>query len=235
MASAASIPLQTASGTPGLPSGSQVPLGMPVDPSRTGGPPAPDTVASYVPSEDTVIPGAMQINPAFAGDFYAGRFLVQRPIPGNNEPAMVKDRLVSQYLASSNSPNFWDKQTLPATSDAVRYGPGKKAQAPLNSGGAGTPIGGRPLGANPAANRKFIPPLALFNDAAQWVNRLMFNQPMTWFDAATSNPPLKAQYYSPPPINTHNLAAATLNLQMQLGRMAIQAQQLSISASNYFG
>ena len=212
-------PLQTASATPGLPSHTPVVLGQMPDVSYTGGPPAPDVVAAYVPSEDTVIPGALQINPAFAGDFYAGRFLVQRAIPGDKLKARPKDRVDGQNEVNATfaTDNAWKKNLPPR--EAIQFGPGVKPQ---------------PLFKYPW-NKKFIPPLALFNDAAQWVNRLMFNRPMTWFDADTSNPPLKAQYFSPPPVNTHNLAAATLNLQMQLGRMAIQTQQLSVSASNYFG
>ncbi len=231
MAAPAIIPLQTASTTPGLPSHTPINLGTMPDISYSGGPPAPDNVASYVPSEDTVIPGALSINPAFAGDFYAGRFLIERPIPGDKQLAVPKSKLDSQNEQIYQSPNAWKKH-LPGR-EAIQFGPGVKPQAPLPSGGAGTRTGMN--GATPIANRKFIPPLALFNDAAQWVNRLMFHRPMTWFDADTSNPPLRAQYFSPPPINTHNLAAATLNLQMQLGRMAIQAQQLTVSASNYFG
>lgn len=210
-------PLNTGSQTPGVPSGSQVALGMPVDPSITGGPPASNWVTSYVPSEDTVIPGALQINPAFAGDFYAGRFLIERPIPGDSTLTNPKSKVDAQNEQIVQSPNAWKKRLPPR--EAIQFGPGVKPQ---------------PLFKYPW-NKKFIPPLALYNDAAQWVNRLMFHRPMTWFDADTSNPPIKAQYFSPPPVNTYNLAAATLNLQMQLGNMAIQAQQLTVSASNYFG
>ena len=220
MARAAAItPLQTASPTPGLPSGTAIGLGVLGNASISGGPPAPDVVASYVPSEDTVIPGALQINPAYAGDFYAGRFLIERPIPGDRQMAVPKSKVDSQNAIDNlkASDNAWKKRLPPR--EAIQFGPGVAPQ---------------PLFKYPW-NKKFIPPLALFNDAAQWVNRLMFLRPMTWFDADTSNPPLKAQYFSPPPVNTHNLAAATLNLQMQLGRMAIQAQQLTVSASNYFG
>ncbi len=203
--------------------------------SASGGPFSPDLLPGTGTS-DVYIRGGLTINPAYAADFYAGRYFIERPIPGDTEAPNPPSKIVSQEQATIQSPNAWKKQTAPAMSNAVLFGDAMP-QAPLLSGG---PKGGAAVrvgynGASPAANRKFIPPLAMFNDASQWVNRLLFHKPMTWFDADTSNPPLKAQYYSPPPINTNNLAAGTLNLQMQLGRMAIQAQQLTISASNYFG
>lgn len=82
---------------------------------------------------------------------------------------------------------------------------------------------------------KLIPPLALFNNASQWVNKLFFNRPMTFMQAPDSNPPLRAQYFTPPPIQIANLAAGALNLQLQLGGLTNQAAQLSNDASNYFG
>lgn len=82
---------------------------------------------------------------------------------------------------------------------------------------------------------RFIPPLALFNDASQWVNRLMFNRPMTFMQNPDSNPPLKAQYFTPPPQIAQNLGAGKANLQLQLGQMLNQAQQLTMAASNFYG
>ena len=82
---------------------------------------------------------------------------------------------------------------------------------------------------------RFIPPLALFNDASQWVNTLMFNRPMPFNMNPDSNPPLRAQYFTPPPINVENAAAGNLNLQTQLGSIDIQAAQLSLYSDNYFG
>lgn len=82
---------------------------------------------------------------------------------------------------------------------------------------------------------RFIPPLALFNDASQWVDRLFFNRPMPFMQAPNSNPPLQAQYFTPPPQNAGNLAAGTLNLQAQLGSLRIQTAMLTDQASNYFG
>jgi hypothetical protein len=84
-------------------------------------------------------------------------------------------------------------------------------------------------------NKKFIPPLALFNDASQWVNRLMFNKQMTRWGDDSSNPPLKAQYFTPPPIELGGLAAGQLNLQLQLGQLHNQETALTVDASNYFG
>src|SRR5271166_2149337 len=127
MAAGAKIPpLQTASATPGLPSHTPVVLGQMPDVSYTGGPPAPDAVASYVPSEDTVIPGALQINPAFAGDFYAGRFLVQRASHGYKLKARPKDRVNGPN--EDNAPfamdNAWKKNLPPR--EAIQFGPGVK-------------------------------------------------------------------------------------------------------------
>lgn len=115
-------------------------------------------------------------------------------------------------------PTAWDKRTLPAGSNNVRFGVNKPQKA--------APV---------PWVKKFIPPLALFNDASQWVNILMFNRPMTPWGGGDSDPPLHAQYFTPPPIETNNLSAGTMNVQLQLGQIAIQSQQLTIQASNYFG
>lgn len=176
------------------------------------------TAPRNVVVSDRTIPGAVALNPALAADFYQGRFLPFDSRPGGQEPLETTDKVTSQYLASYNSPNYWKSQPAPAMSNAILFGNGKP-QTPVS---------------HPWI-KKFIPPLALFNDASQWVNLLFFVQPMTWFGAATSFPPLVAQYFTPPPINTDNLGAGKLNLQLQLGNIAIQAQQLTISASNFFG
>jgi hypothetical protein len=168
---------------------------------------------------DRSIRGAIKVNPANAPAMVETRWRLQSP--RNNAvstPLETKSKVTAQAQATRQGPNAWKKQTLPAMSDAVLWG-GGKPQKPV---------------AVPWI-KKFIPPLALFNDASQWVNRLMFNQPLPWFGAATSDPPLKAQYFTPRPIMVSNYAAGTLNAQLQLGNIAIQAQQLTISASTYFG
>ena len=94
-------------------------------------------------------------------------------------------------------------------------------------------------GPNPAVGNdrilKFIAPLALFNDASQWVDLLFYNRPMPVQMTPDSNPPLMAQYFTPPPIAVNGLAAGAANLQMQLGSLTIQAARLTDQASNYFG
>lgn len=82
---------------------------------------------------------------------------------------------------------------------------------------------------------RFVPPLALFNDATQWVNRKFFARAMPIGQNPDSNPLLAAQYFTPPPVNAPNLAAGNLNLQAQYGNIANQAAQLTVQASNYFG
>jgi hypothetical protein len=171
---------------------------------------------------DQSIKGALKVNPAYAADFVSGRFLVQ--FPRNNQinaPLETESKPVAQKQATSQGPNAWKKKTLPAGSNQVKFGYGAKPQ--------------KLFAANAPWNKAFIPPLALFNDASQWVNRLMFHPPMQRSGNGSSDPDLKAQYFTPPPIIVNNLAAGTLNAQLQLGTIAIQAQQLSIAASNYFG
>ena len=82
---------------------------------------------------------------------------------------------------------------------------------------------------------KFIAPLALFNDASQWVNLLHFVRPVPMTQTGNSMPPLAAQYFTPPPITVSALAAGQANLQQQLGDVTIQAQNLTTQASNFFG
>lgn len=167
---------------------------------------------------DQSIRGAIKVNPAYAADFVAGRYKASAVMAGDNEPQEVKSKVVSQALATANSPNAWKDRPGVKDSDATRFG-NAKPQKPF---------------VKPWA-LVWVPPLAMFNDASQWVNRLMFNRPMQGTGNGNSDPPLRAQYFTPPPIETNNLAAGTLNAQLQLGQLAIQAQQLTISASNYFG
>jgi hypothetical protein len=82
---------------------------------------------------------------------------------------------------------------------------------------------------------QFIPPLALFNDASQWVDRKYFVRPMPFMQAPGSGPVLTNQYFTPPPVNVQNLAAGQLNLQLQLGSVRIQAAELTARASQYYG
>lgn len=82
---------------------------------------------------------------------------------------------------------------------------------------------------------RFIPPLALFNDASQWVDRLYFNRPMPFNMNPDSNPAMRAQYFTPPPVVVSQAAAGNLNLQLQYGMIDIQAARLSEDASNWFG
>src|SRR5208283_1409890 len=182
--------------------------------------PASQVVIGSRNPSDANIGGALKINPAYAQEFYSGNFLDQNP-KGNslNQPLECRSLPTAQEQAARQSPNYWDKRTLPAMSNDVLFGPGVKPQPALKL----------------PWNKQFIPPLALFNDASQWVNRLFFNQPMTWFGAATSLPPIKSQYFTPPPITTSNWGAGELNLQLQLGMIRNQVAQLSTDQSNYFG
>ncbi len=176
-------------------------------------------IGSRNPS-DANIGGAIKVNPAWAGEFYSGNFLDQHPKNNQlNQPLGAIAPVVAQEQAGRQAPNYWDKRTLPAMSDAVLFGPGVKPQPALKYPWV----------------KQFIPPLALFNDASQWVNRLFFNRPMTWFGADTSLPPVKAQYFTPPPITTSNWGAGELNLQLQLGMIRNQVAQLTNEQSNYFG
>jgi hypothetical protein len=202
------------------PASSAYPSLIPTAPVGNGnGLPALRTVVSWDKQfSDQSIKGAYKINPAYAGDMIAGRYKVDDTRPGSQEPLEVKDKLDTQSLATGNSPNAWKRRPLSAMANAILFG------------------GGKPQKPNKLPwVKKLIPPLALFNDASQWVNVLMFNRPMQKSGNGNSMPNLKAQYFTPPPIITANLAAGTLNAQLQLGSMAIQATQLTISASNYFG
>lgn len=170
---------------------------------------------------DQTITGAAKLNPAFASDFLVGRWKVQHPVGGTNEPPEVKSRPVSQALATSNAPNAWKKRTLDSTSNQVRFG-GNKPQKPFLH----------------PWNKKLIPPLALFNDASQWVNTLLLNRPMQRSGNGNSDPNVTGHYlgsFPTPAVNVNNFAAGTLNAQLQLGIIAIQAAQLTTQASNYFG
>jgi hypothetical protein len=118
--------------------------------------------------------------------------------------------------------------------------PDAPAAGPAPSGGIGgnqeAAPGGYTIGPNPIRLQQFIPPLAMFNDASQWVNHLLFHRVLPWLMNPDSNPPLRAQYaVGPRPINVHNAAAGQMNLQLQLGNLTIQAEALTMDASNYFG
>lgn len=180
-------------------------------------------VGWQVQYSDQSIKGAFKVNPAYAADFVSGRHKASAVSAGDNEPQQVTNKVTSQALATANSPNAWKDRTAPKDSDAIKFGlwpsQGQEKRTPAP----------RPWA------KKFIPPLALFNDASQWVNILMFNRPGDRHGNGNSDPPLKAQYFTPPPIEVNNLAAGTLNSQLQLGMMAIQTQQLTITASNFFG
>lgn len=191
----------------------------PVVPSFAGGNAiAAQVVSAYVVSEDTRIPGAIVIDPLNAAAFYSGKHPLMHPVPGNAEPPEIKNAEASQRVAQREGPNAWKRRPPPSFDDSVKFG-NRPEQKPF----------ARPW------NRKFIPPLALFNDASQWVNTLLLNRPMTWWGAngIGLKPPAKSTWLSTPPINTQNLGAGNLNLQLQLGNIMIQQQQLSLSASNF--
>lgn len=184
-----------------------------------GLPQAKSVIPATHQQSDANIPGAIKINPALAPAFFDGRYRAQSPRPNYlNKPLLVTDKAVSQAQATQEGKNAWKKRTADALSNTVLWGNGKP-QKPVKV----------------PWTKVFIPPLALFNDASQWVNRLMFNQPMQKSGSGNSMPNLKAQYFTPPPNITNNFASGTLNAQLQLGQLAIQTQQLTISASNYFG
>lgn len=82
---------------------------------------------------------------------------------------------------------------------------------------------------------KFIPPLAMFNDATQWVQLLFFVRPMPAGQNPDSNPRMAPQYFTPPPIAVAGLAAGMANVQLQLGQMTNQAARLTGNASIYYG
>lgn len=171
---------------------------------------------------DMNIRGALKINPALAVFYVQGKYTVEKPLANReNQPLEVKDKVVSQTQAGSQSPSWWDSRPLGDMDPRILFGSNKPQKA------VAVPW-----------NKKFIPPLALFNDASQWVNTLMFNRPMQRTGNGDSNPNITGVYLGSqrtPPDNVDNFAAGMLNAQLQLGTLAIQAQQLTISASNYFG
>lgn len=178
-------------------------------------------------TSDQTIRGAAKINPALAPAFVDLSYAAKAALPNYaNAPLEVTNKVVAQTQATSQGKNAWKKRTLAAMSNAVMFG-NAKPQKPFKV----------------PWNKVFIPPLALFNDASQWVNRLMFNQPMQASGSGNSMPNLMVPFASQVvgsgsnglPIITNNLAAGTLNAQLQLGQMTIQAAQLTINASNFFG
>lgn len=199
----------------------------PVIPTGSGASGGNAGLAKQVPAHqqfsDQSIKGAIKVNPAYAADFVSGRYHASAVSAGDQEPLEIKSRVVGQAIATAASPNAWKDRPPGANAPSVQFGL--------------TPSGGQEK-MTPAPRpwaKKFIAPLALFNDASQWVNILMFNRPGDKWGNGNSDPPLQAQYFTPPPIETNNLAAGTLNAQLQLGTLAIQTQQLTITASNFFG
>lgn len=210
-------PLPALAGPTSIVTGAPYPTAAPVG-NFVGLPNSTTSVKSQGTS-DISINGALKINPAWAGDFFAGKFFQEDPAAGNQNATFTEDKVVQQTQATRGHQNAWKDQPAPQFSQAIMFG-----------GGPEQPAIQKPW------LKQWIPPLATFNDAAQWVNRLMFNMPMQRSGNGNSMPNLLAQYFTPPPINSlTNLAAGELNLQLQLGTIAIQGQQLSQMASNYFG
>ena len=175
----------------------------------------------YQPSDKTIA-GAIKIDPSTAHAFIFGRkgTVALNAIPGGQEPLEVKNKAATQTLASYNSPNYWKSRAAPKMSQQMLFG-NQKPQKPF---------------IHPWV-KKFISPLALFNDASQWVNVLTLVHPLTRWGFASSIFPLRPAGLGAiiPPINTQNLAAGTLNLQLQLGTIKIQGAQLTTLASTYYG
>lgn len=166
---------------------------------------------------DQSIRGAAKIDPARAQYVLMGGNQ-GRPVPGTDEPQETKDKKAAQIQATIGAPNWFKRAPLPLDADQIRFGfnpPQKPTSVPWK--------------------KRFVPPLALFNDAGQWVNRLMFNRPMRPTDTGDSMPALKAQYFTPPPILVGNYAAGAMNMQLQLGMIRNQVTQLTTNASNFFG
>lgn len=178
----------------------------------------PNSPGYYAPGEASVDRRGLVIDPRLAAHFYSGEHPSQFPVPGNREPAIVRDPLVTQSLATQSTSGAFRSRPADPVSDGVKFGTGPKQdviQYPWV--------------------KKFIPPLALFNDACQWVNRLVFVRPMAFGGKDSSMPPLRSQYVTSPPIEVNNLAAGALNLQTQLGSLRIQSQRMVTAAQNYRG
>lgn len=117
---------------------------------------------------------------------------------------------------------------------------GAVAQYKSRPADPGALLGSKPFALTPNSPQvpwifKFVTPLDMRDMARQTVNLLMFQRPGTIQQTPNSNPPLLAQYFTPPPINAANLGAGSLMLQQQLGNVAIQGAQLTTQASNFFG
>lgn len=217
MPSAAVPPLPAQAGASSVATGAPYPTAAPV--GNFIGLPSSSTPVKAQGTSDVSINGALVINPAWAGDFYSGNFFQEDPAAGNSNATFTNNDVVGQTQATQGHQNAWKDRPAPQYSNAIMFGGGKPQPAIL-----------KPW------LKKWIPPLAMYNDAAQWVNLLMFNRPMQASDNGNSMPNLPAQYFTPPPVNSlTNLAAGELNLQLQLGTIAIQGQQLTQAASNYFG
>lgn len=83
--------------------------------------------------------------------------------------------------------------------------------------------------------KKYIPPIDIAA-SYRFAQILSFVRPMPAGMNPDSNPRLRAQYnFGPPPIGVTGISAGELNLQLQLGNIAIQGAQLTQDASNFFG
>ena len=80
---------------------------------------------------------------------------------------------------------------------------------------------------------KFIPPLALTNDALQWVQNFSMKQPIRGDGMASSipAPPLFAAFFRP--LEIDQLNATELNQSEALGTIGIQAMTLDEEAENF--
>lgn len=181
------------------------------------------TLPATMQQSDKTIRGGLVINPAYAPFYVQGGYNIEAPRNNAvNQPAQPATKTISQDQAAKQSPSYWDSRPWAKMDPRILFGIGRPEQKPA---------------AKPWI-KKFIPPLALFNDASQWVNILMFNKPMQRTGNGNSMPAITGVYLGSqptPPVITNNLAAGTLNAQLQLGTLAIQAQQLTMTASNYFG
>ena len=184
-------------------------------PNATSGPPSQHVLRTRVPGDKTIF-GAAVLNPAIASHFIAGRFQPEWGVPGDYVPNKgVPPAGVAGVRPDAQTGNVAAFKDPPPAPFREKKGP-------------------NPSTAKVPWLKRYIPPINL-HDASQWVSQLFFVRAMPAFGADTSDPPLRAQYFTPPPIETNNLGAGTLNLQLQLGQLKIQAAQLTMAASNYHG
>ena len=188
--------------------------GPAAQPNASSGPPAARVLRDRVPGDKTIF-GAAVVNPAIATHFIQGRFEPEWGVPGD----FVPNRGVPPAGAGGVRP---DAQTGAPGAFKSRAAPPEAIRGP-NASTQKVPW-----------IKAYRPPVNL-HDASQWVNLLFFNRPMARCGADTSNPGVPAQYFTPPPVETDNLGAGKLNLQLRLGQLKIQAAALTMAASNYFG